>query len=226
MGATLILYGSRARGEVHPHSDVDLILAEDGMSLRTPRSQSGISVHLYSKEWLVREAEQGSLFTYHVAHEGVALQDNDGFLLRLRQAFHQKHSYRVEIETAALVIKMLLEQDWRDNLEARRRYFWALRTVIISSAADQDFFIFASTALETYTNIEGLASHIDGREGATFEACKAFGSKALQVAGEISALSGEPLRDHLIGLGGIARDSVRIVEEREAIETGGLAIYM
>jgi len=226
MSAVLILYGSRARGETRPGSDVDLILAEEGMSLRPSITRHGISVHLYSQDWLEAEALAGSLFCYHVAHEGISLRDEDGFLERLRQQFRKKASYRAEIETAALILRMLLEKDWGDNLAARRRYFWAIRTILISTAADQNSFLFASTALETFAEIRGLAAHIDAREAATFETCAAFGAQVSRIIEATPDLRGLPLRDHLIALGGIGRDSVRLIEEREAVEASGLAIYL
>ncbi len=226
MGTALILYGSRARGEARSASDVDLIFAKDGMSLESPRIVHGVSVHLYSKGWLEAEAQLGSLFSYHVAYEGIALYDEDDFLKRLQGKFRRRDSYRAEIQTAALILRMLLENDWRDNRDARRRYFWAIRTILISDLADHGAILFASSALEKHAGIPGLAAHIDARDDATFNSCARFGALVLRVAGAMPPLTGELLRDHLIALGGIARDTVRVVEEREALELGGLVTYL
>lgn len=226
MSAALILYGSRARGEARPGSDVDLILAEDGESLRPPRTVHGVSVHLYSKGWLEKEIRAGSLFAYHVAFEGVALHDTDSFLERLRAKFRKKSSYREDAVTAALVLRMLLERDWQDNREARRRYFWAVRTIIISDAADHNTFLFASAALEAHAGICGLGKHVDGRETASFAECADFGPRVLHFAGALPPWRGKELHVRLLERGGIAYDSVRIVEEREAIEVGNLTVYL
>lgn len=226
MASALILYGSRARGEARAGSDLDLILAEDGMSLGHPRAVQGVSVHLYSKDWLEAEARAGSLFTYHVAYEGIALHDDSEFMERLRQAFRKKASYRNEIEIAALVLRILIERDWADSLHTKRRYFWALRTTIISSAADRGKFIFASSALERESGIYGLGTLIDARDHANFEDCVVFGEQVLKTAGSLPNLNGQELRERLVSLGGIARDSVRIVEEPEAIEDQGLTAYL
>lgn len=226
MGAALILYGSRARDEARPESDIDIILAEDGMSLRPPRTGNGVSIHLYSKGWLEAEAQSGSLFAYHVAHEGIALHDEDGFLNHLQRKFRKKPSYTREIEIAALILKLILENGWNQNDDARRRYFWAIRTIVISNAADHGNFIFGSAALEMFSKILGLAAHIDAREHAAFYECAKFGQQVLSIVGAVQALEGAELRNRLTALGGIARDSVRIFEEREAIEAGNLSIYL
>lgn len=226
MAASLILYGSRARGEARVESDVDLILANDGMSLGRPSSARGLSVHLYSKDWLKAEARAGNLFAYHVAYEGLALSDEDNFLAQLRNAFQKKDSYRSEIDIAVLVLKLMLEKDWDSNLEARRRYFWALRTIAISDAADNGRFIFSSAELELYAGIDGLSSHIDNRDNAVFCDCLDYGSKILDSLSNVPDLESLQLRNKLLGLGGIARDSVRIVEEEELIEMQSLAVYL
>lgn len=224
----MILYGSRARGETRPGSDVDLILAEEGYSINSPRDAHGVSVHSYAKGWLEAEASKGSLFAYHVAFEGVALRDDDGFLTRLRASFRKKMSYAEDTEQAALILRMLLEQDWRDNHEARRRYFWAVRTILICRSAELGTPAFAAASLEALSAIGGLAHHIDSRLEASFAECVAIGMEVLtKFGGNLPpALQGARLRDYLMALRGIARDTVRIVEEREAIEVGSELIYL
>lgn len=226
MSAALILYGSRARGEYRASSDVDLILADDGLSLGKPANVNGVSVHLYSKDWLASEAAAGSLFVYHVAYEGVFLRDDDNFRSRLTGAFCKKKSYRDEVVVAGLVLRFLLERDWQGNYEARRRYFWALRTFIISLAAERDCFIFSSIALEASVKIEGLAAHIDLRDFATFGACDEFGRKVLELGTPLPNWHGAVLREKLLGMGGIALDSVRVLEEQEAIGVQGASTYI
>jgi hypothetical protein len=228
VGAALILYGSRARGETRPGADVDLILAEEGDSINSPQDAFGVSVHSYSKGWLEAEAAKGSLFVYHVAFEGFALYDNTEFLVRLRSSFRKKASYLEDKAQATLILRMLLEKDWRDNHQARRRYFWAIRTILICGSAELGTPAFASAALEDLSGIGGLAAHIDSRSYASFADCRLIGNEVLTKFGLDSdpALQGVRLRDHLMALGGIAWNSVRIVEEPEAIELGSGLIYL
>lgn len=228
MAPTLILYGSKARGDFRANSDVDLILALEGHDLGQPTQANGVSVHRYPKGWLETGAAAGSLFVFHIAFEGVVLEDPDDFLSQLRVKFERKTSYSDEIKIAALVLKMLLEKDWESNFDARRRYFWALRTVLISAAAEVGEPMFSSGPLEEMSAITGLADLIDGRDTATFADCLSIGTKVLAQYLEpaLAKLEGPDLREHLMGQGGIALDSVRIIEEGEAIADIGLAVYL
>lgn len=227
MTSSLILYGSRARGDETPTSDIDLLLAEDGDGVAIPKTMLGISLHRYSKRWLIREANLGSLFAYHVGREGVALHDEDGFLDTLLKAFKRKPDYTAERRVASLILRLLIEDDWKTNLEARRRFFWAVRTILISVTADQGEPVFASKLLELRSGMPGLASLVERRDTASFLECSVFGRSLIErfpTVGEI--LAGEPLRTLLTDMGGIARDSVRIIEEDEALELSEFAIYM
>lgn len=227
MQPTLILYGSKARGDARPDSDVDLIYALNGEELQAPTYANGISVHRYPKLWLEKQAKRGALFAYHIAFEGVALEDPEGFLDRLRHTYRPKASYEEEIVVGTLVMKLLLATDWESNFEARRRFFWALRTVLIAETADDGSPIFSPALHEARSCVRGVADLIDHREEADFANCRAIGEGILAryLRPELINLDGEALRRQLMDRGGIARDSVRILEEGEAIAEAGLAIY-
>lgn len=224
---TLILYGSKARGDARPDSDVDLIYALEGEDIQAPTYASGVSVHRYPKFWLEKQAQRGALFAYHVAFEGVALEDPDEFLEQLRHAYQRKASYEEELVVGTLVMKLLLSADWESNFEARRRFFWALRTVLIAAAAADGNPIFSPTLLETKSRVRGVADLIDQREEVDFATCRAVGAEVLAryLRPGLVGLDGEALRRDLMDRGGIARDSVRVLEEGEAIAEAGLAIY-
>jgi|GEM_PF-3686436 hypothetical protein len=227
-GPVLLLYGSRARGEARTDSDVDLLLALADDELRAPTSTRGVSVHRYPQSWLEKSARAGTLFSYHVAFEGLALEDPDDFLGRLRTLFIAKSTYEDELALGALVMRLLLGKDWGANFAARRRFFWALRTVLIAHSTRLGAPKFDSDILERQSGIPGVAALINDRELVPFEACRRIG---LQVIGTLAPpglcdLSDQALRDHLMAQGGISRDSVRILEEDEAIADMGLLIYL
>jgi hypothetical protein len=224
----LILYGSKARGDARLNSDVDLIFASDDDELGSPSQANGVSVHRYPKGWLEKESVAGNLFAYHVAFEGIGLEDPQDFLSRLRDLFQRKASYAEDIGIAALVLKMLIERDWTHNFDARRRFFWALRTVLIGASAEAGTPIFSAESMERLSAIAGLAALVQERDIANFDQCRALGTRVLErypPAGLID-LQGQSLRDYLVEWGGIARDSVRVIEEAEAIADVGLAIYL
>ena len=228
MAPTLILYGSKARGDARPNSDVDLLYALEGEKLQPPTHASGVSVHRYPKGWLEDSARAGTLFAYHVAFEGVPLEDPEHFIDRLRKMFRAKASYEDEIKIGALVMKLLLEADWGTNFEARRRFFWALRTVLIALSASKGRPVFATTILEALSGVTGVAALIDNREHATFGACHAVGAMVLAkyLPAAVAELEKRGLREVLIASGGIGRDSVRVLEEGVATADIGLAIYL
>jgi len=228
MTAALILYGSRARGGAKQGSDVDLIYADEGNSIGTPQVIRGISIHFYSQGWLEAQSRSGSLFAYHIAFEGISLNQTDKVLQRIRESFTKRHSYRDNQSEALLILKFILEKDWGFNLEARRRYFWAIRTIFICESAELGSPQFASEALEKISGIERLAAHIDDRASASFNDCRRYGESILSAFRRQlpTNLRGDELRAHLTGMGGIGLDSVRIVEEQEAVEGSGLQIYL
>ena len=227
-GPVLVLYGSKARGTVRPGSDVDLLLALDGLDLAPPTTTHGVSLHRYPKGWLEKSARAGTLFSYHIAFEGIALEDQGDFLGHLRGLYECKASYQEELVLGASVMKLLLEKEWEANFAARQRFFWALRTMLIAASTRAGPPKFAADTLECLAGVVGIAALIETREAAPFDACQRIGLQVLAALAppELGDLSGEALRDHLMAQGGIARDSVRVVEESEAIAESGLAIYL
>lgn len=227
MSPSLILYGSKARGDARADSDVDLLLASCSGDLQKPTTVAGVSLHRYPKPWLEVQAQQGSLFAYHVAFEGVALEDADGLIGRLRSVFRRKDTYDEDILVGSLVMKLLIAADWGANFEARRRFVWALRTTLIAATAADGSPVFAPLALESRIGLYGVAELISNREQVNFDQCRSVGEQALArfLAPTLAHLEGPVLREHLMRLGGMALDSVRVVEEEEAISEGNLAIY-
>jgi hypothetical protein len=228
MGTTIILYGSRARGEIREGADVDLIAAGVGGAIGSPRDVAGVSLHLYPQAWLLEQAAAGNLFVYHVAFEGVPLLDEETFFNRLRAAFEFRSSYAEDILVADRAARALLNRDWGFDTLLRRRYFWAIRTIIIDRSATSGAPIFSSRALEGYSEIEGLARHIDNRSSETFESCRRFGSAVLERFGVPSGdLDHVELLNWLARSSEIGRDTVRLLETKEAIDEGeGLRFYM
>lgn len=228
MSTSLILYGSRARGEAEPNSDVDLILAGPGPGLRRPHVSHGVSVHWYSQEWLVEGALTGNLFVYHVAFEGVPLLDPESFLVKLRESFVQKGSYRKEANEAAMVLKLTMTQSWIHAGAVRRRFFWALRTLLIAEAADKGRPVFSAASLEGVVGLFGIERLIKSRAEADQNTCSKIGCAVLEACDvqDLSNLSDQQLRSVMLQRGGMAADTVKLIEEGEMIEASVNATYV
>jgi len=226
MSTSIILYGSRARGETRDDSDVDILAAEETGFPGSPKEVNGVSLHRYPQAWLINEAQNGSLFAYHVAFEGISLLDHNNFLLKLKKAICLKGSYEDEKLIAAKIIKLLTNRDWNLRDELKRRYFWALRTIIISSSAEIGNPIFSSKGLESFSEINGLRNHINNRYNENFNSCKYYGNLVLEKFIRNNINDDESyLRDELINAEGIGKNTIQLIETTEAIEVGGLVFY-
>ena len=215
-GEILILYGSRARGDARPGADVDLLLATGGIRPQQPVERSGVSLHRYPKNWLMSQASGGDLFAYHVGHEGVPLQDADGFLADLRSAFNRRPTYLPDARLGLLVARMIGENDWCVDADLRRRFFWGVRTCIISVTAETGRPMFAARSLEATSGINGLAGILDRRDTADFAECR---SLLLQMERtfsqmDVPSLHHEALRAYLITEGGYPSECARTSEQR------------
>lgn len=215
-GEVLILYGSRARGDAGSDADVDLLLATSAARPETPVERMGVSLHRYPGCWLIEQASQGDLFAYHIGHEGVPLQDGDGFLLRLREAFRRRQSYAHDARNALLVSRLLTEIDWGTDVYLKRRFFWGVRTCLIASTAETGPPVFSAKMLEHRCSLDGLADLLRRRSSASFEECRTLALQMEQAFANLAPpdLSGEKLRAFLTSLGGYPAECAYASEKR------------
>ncbi|WP_408648028.1 anti-phage Hailong system nucleotidyltransferase HalB [Thiocapsa bogorovii] len=87
----LILYGSVARGEQEPGSDIDLLAI---VEQRRPNIRCGdIQLACYTVSQLQHLARNGSLFILHLLSDGVPLRDQQDLLNRIRREYCQPVGY-------------------------------------------------------------------------------------------------------------------------------------
>lgn len=223
----LILYGSRARGDARPEADVDLMLATGMARPQTPVERMGVSLHRYPRTWLIEQASTGDLFAYHVGHEGLPLQDGDDFLLDLRAAFRRRASYIADARDGLLVARLLAETDWGMDASLRRRFFWGVRTCVISWIAEQSRPVFAAAELEHLIGFTGLADALGRREVMTFRDCQALSIRLEATVDDLApaSLTGDPLRSFLRDVGGYPAECALAFERREWENRADGAIY-
>lgn len=80
----VMLYGSMARGDATPHSDID-VLALGPVQKSVLRDN--LSLTVYEPKKLRRMAEAGSLFVLHLRLEGFLLRDSNGVLRSILDAW-------------------------------------------------------------------------------------------------------------------------------------------
>lgn len=223
----LILYGSRARGDAYPASDVDLLLATSEALPQSPVERMGVSLHRYPRHWLLEQASSGDLFAYHIGYEGVALQDEKGFLRILKEAFQRRRSYLTDARNGLLVARLLTESDWGPDAGLRRRFFWGLRTCLISSMAEKGAPVFSAEKLEASSSLDGLADLLRRRRTASFEECRAIAIRMERVFFTLdpSNLTGDDLKGFLINTGGYPAECAYAFEKRVWEDEAHVSVY-
>ncbi|CAN5746661.1 hypothetical protein BH11PSE6_BH11PSE6_04820 [soil metagenome] len=223
----LILYGSRARGDAGPGADVDLLLATSAARPQSPVERMGVSLHRYPRDWLLDQASYGDLFAYHIGHEGVPLQDGDGFLLNLRVAFRRRVSYALDARNGLLVARLLTEIDWGTDARLKRRFFWGVRTCLIASTAENGSPVFSAELLEASSSLDGLADLLRRRATASFEECRALAAQMDRAFPTLapSTLAGDDLRAFLTNVGGYPAECAYASETRAWEDGAHVAVY-
>lgn len=205
---SIILYGSKARGDHDRFSDTDLMGVSDFDDIQKPFDQLGVSLHLYPHSWLQVEAKSGSLFLLHIATEAVPMFDPSNVLDGLRSDFQYRPNYIAEREMGSRVISAAinLEEEAFTSV-MRRRYFWGLRTALMADLAEKRTPKFSAQALEKYSGLLGLALHIQTRSDASLPECQRFGSAVLKHLGTFEMFASDEDKKnnvrYLFGVGGV-----------------------
>ena len=88
MAVSILLYGSRARGDAHDKSDVDLLGIKTDGSITFRKEQKGVTLHEYPFSYLEEKAKSGDLFLLHIVSEALPLSDDLNLLKSLLSLIH------------------------------------------------------------------------------------------------------------------------------------------
>jgi predicted nucleotidyltransferase len=217
---SLILYGSRARGDHRQRSDVDLLGIVESNSIHREVTSRGASFYHYPSHTLMAKAKSGDLFALHLVEEGKVLHDTLDYFEQVREAFRYKRSYRHAIKEGQAVARFLTEREpLIDAPKSRKRLVWAIRTILIARSAEEKKPVFASRSLELFSDVEGLKEVIDNRNtieigkliGAAQEVDQKFGVSGFDSAWPTSKAAQRKLME---SLGGVAEDTLRFLPEK------------
>lgn len=130
MNNNLLLYGSFARGDFEPESDVDMLTIVRGHSYKAVFNK--INISYYNHEKLTEMSASGSLFVFHLNRESRILTDEDNILSDvLFGRFLLKPNYDEDISFAKSLLNDIYDQyDQIDNYSyANSKVSWCLRTI-------------------------------------------------------------------------------------------------
>lgn len=169
------LFGSRARGDETPTSDVDLLLVstDRGPPLHTAMGQVSLTTYAFAD--LAEKAEHGDLFVWHCLFEGRAIHDPEHLFDDLRARFRLRASYASDIGHGAGVGWLLAHfgQSMPNAALAARRATWAVRTILIAQSAESGTPKFAAQQLQALAPISETERLIRLKTGSTFDAAAA-----------------------------------------------------
>ncbi len=125
----LMLFGSVARGDASPHSDIDVL--ELAVRRRRPYKIGRLNISVYDEPTLARMAERGSLFVLHLHLEGKILRDPAVTLQSCLDRYQSPSDYE-PFRSALREIANLLDVD-RGHYELRWRAYNELALYIVRS---------------------------------------------------------------------------------------------
>lgn len=139
----LILFGSRARGDSHEASDLDLlVVTNEGGAWHSRRDK--LSVSSYSLTALKEQARNGSLFVCHIAFEAKPLFDPADVLGQIQNDFALRNNYAPDLKHAGDLGWYLVNfGSTFDHKSLARRMTWCTRTALIARSAEAGKPVFA-----------------------------------------------------------------------------------
>lgn len=155
----LMLFGSKARHDSEPGSDIDLLAIYDGEKIKSIFHGS-VHLFLYPEKTLLDKMSQGDLFALHLKEESIVLNGNE-VAEKVFSKFKYKNSYDYDISVAVfLASEILMSYHGLKNKKiANKKLAWCLRTVIIATSAGKREPIFGKKKLSNYIKIPDLTSH-------------------------------------------------------------------
>ena len=158
-----VLYGSYARGDYDPASDVD-VLRITTKRMRANRIDGQVSLHIYDIKDLLVMARQGSLFILHLLREARPLHDPCKYLTDLSDAFQEPTSYVSAARQILQPATCLIEIDESLFQTAPKAFLdvsiFLCRTLIYAEHADQGPFSFSLRSLAAMDKTANMISRI------------------------------------------------------------------
>lgn len=233
MLVSLVLYGSRARGDHRLRSDVDLLGVVEGGAIHKEVTARGASFYHYPAPTLLEKSKAGDLFLLHLVREGKVLHDTLDFFEQVKQSFQFQLNYENVVREAHAVARFIeARPSILQTKKVRKRYIWALRTILIARCAEKKEACFSSAALAEAAGTPELKRIIDSRNTVAADEMFAVGSHVIETFGcaDVDAKwssDNTVQRAYLTELGGIAEGTLNLVRRlrKRTVATSEAGLY-
>lgn len=198
----IVLYGSVARGDSSPTSDIDLLVVSDDHE--TTRSVGRVNVTTYDENQF-RSAD-GTIFGMHVARDGLVLHDAGG-VTKAITSFGEVDVLRAERRLSDLATLLDLPEGERlRNLAGFVRHArYVLRTATYLAALKAGQPCFSVTELADRAGdpelVKLLSSHPTVQGEPTWEVLEELRRRVRAIAAPSFDIEFETLHDAIVGLG-------------------------
>ncbi len=148
----LALYGSRAREDQQPESDVDLFAVTDDADYRMI-VQNNVNIACYPRTLAINRASTGDLFMLHIVREAKTLLDTGGEMDVIRQSFRYRDDYKSDIVHASDIAWFMLDNvgSFRNYAFFNKRVAWCVRTILIALSAEARNPVFSARLLGEFS---------------------------------------------------------------------------
>lgn len=216
--SSLMLYGSYARGDPMPESDIDLLSLTAG-AWPGASGVGRVRLSTYPRPLLERMALEGSLFVWHLAEEGRILLDDQGVLGGTIAKFKFAEDYSpVRAEAAELGWLLVQEPALRRGIPACDALLFVIRTIALCQLVGQRLPCFSRESMTREFGDGRLARLWDSKRGDSVpdEDAQILKEFLLEHGGPVpSWLHSTPIRPPLFRLSPVARGKVRKILEGE-----------
>ena len=186
------LFGSRARGDHHPGSDVDLLMWTEGGAPEAT-IKANLALSFYPREMLLEMASKGDLFAGHLATEAMEIWDPEGLLRELREAYTPSEDLDQVISNASDLGRLLLDRARHFPPDLfNRRAAWVVRTILTARRAREGEIAYAAAEIlrgtgsaeaERVLKVKNCVEDVDGLPEALERFLCEFGQSDLPKSG-------------------------------------------
>lgn len=152
---TLVLFGSYARNEIREDSDIDLLAITKYKKSKNKLSYDKYNLNFYSFDYLIKLANEGSLFIRHLISESILITGEKDIVERLAYHYSTSSSHSLKLKQLIFSAKFLdVDMDTYKNYPKKfnQLAFFILRTLIYTITHELGYNSFSLIEISRYLN--------------------------------------------------------------------------